>query len=175
MEDKPTDLINILSPYKVTRRDDSSLLLEEDTSMLRGILLFCLASIIYGFIALDTSSAIILACVVIFFLTIFRIVAAFDRPVSVDLKKGTIILEYLRIFGGEKVVTYDLSMIKGLYPEAYPTKYVGHIASVRLLLMNDKSIKIFHGARGEEASAKASSELVAKMFSELLGTQIISL
>jgi hypothetical protein len=43
------------------------------------------------------------------------------------------------------------------------------------LLTNDKSIKIFNGARGEESSAKTSSGLVAKTFSELLETQIISL
>ena len=110
-----------------------------------------------------------------FFISIFRIVAAFDRPISVDLYKGNITLEYLKIFGEEKVVTYDLSMIKGIYPEAYSAKYVGYIASIRLLLTNDKSIKIFNGARGEGSSAKTSSGLVAKMFSELLGTQIISL
>ena len=75
--DDTIELIKALSPYKVTRGDDLSLLLEEDTTMLKGILIFCLAAVVYGFSVLDTRSAIILSCVALLFLSIFRIVTSF--------------------------------------------------------------------------------------------------
>ena len=67
-----------------------------------------------------------------------------------------------------------MSMIKGIYPRAFPQyKGRGYFVSVRLLLVSDKSFKIFIGPTGEESFAKTGSEIVAKMFSDLLGTQII--
>jgi hypothetical protein len=175
MKIEPLNIERLLSGYKLTRRGDFNLVLEWGLSKLRGIQLFCLASIVYGFITLDANSAIILSFVVIFFISTLQIIAAFSHPIFVDIKKGSITLKYLRIYGGKKVLVYDISMIKGFYPRPFPQyRGRGYFISVRLILMTGKSFKIFIGPTGEESFAKTGSEIVAKLFSDLLGTQIVS-
>jgi hypothetical protein len=201
LEHKTIDLENILSSHKVTRRDDSSLLLEgsDYTASLLGILLFCLASITYGFITLDTRSAILLSSFFLLILGLVLVVVAFGSPVSIYIRKGSITLKYLKIFGVQNVITYDLSMIKGIYPkpystkgniyieiglrkikaklkgiipEPYSTRHGSYNASVCILLNNDKSVTIFNHSCSEEAAISISG-LISKYFSDLLGTQIV--
>lgn len=175
MENKPIDIKELFSSYKVVQKSDWNILIEEDTStskLLSILTILFLLIPLFATILLPVYGILYVSLISIILIT-FRILAVYDRPRSINVKKNCITLKYPKLFGGEKVVTYDLSMIKGMYPDPIPMRSQNWVGCVRLLLANDKSIKIFNEIAREEEVANDISDKVAKIFSELVGTKII--
>jgi len=170
------DIRDILSPYINVEKNDSILKYEaKRKNFILQFVLFLIGYVLFlsAIMGFSFENVIVLSLIAFIALVTLGIVLS-KEPVSVYVERGKLAAAYVEFYFIKKMVSYDASEIKSISTGAFSTKGAHYTASVKIRLANDKLIKVFTAWRKDKETALLHSELVAKMFANLLGVQILN-
>jgi hypothetical protein len=174
-----SDLVKALHPYQIIERTNVFFLLEYSESMNWNMYFFTIICFGIGFYfvlrnstvrLLPAVAGIVLVVVYLAICFLFRYVAI-KRPVAIAAEKGRLNLKYKKFFNGEREITYNAQALRGIQPSSIVGKYQV-LASIRIRLVNGPDEELYF-AGSEKTSAIQQSQLIASLFSQVLGIQLL--
>jgi hypothetical protein len=171
-----TDLVKALGPYKIVEKTNFLLKLKYSRSLHINIYIYTIMwigiAIYLQYSEVPWSTILVVSFVLAYiaFCFLFRYIAI-KNAFFVIAEKGQIKLKYKKFFNGERDVSYNAQDLRGIEPFYVAVKQT-MVTSIRIHLVNGTEEQLFF-ASGEKPLAKQRSEMIASLFSQVTGIQLL--